>query len=73
MGRGPTPPTWNVQERSCSPSCRSWSTGVWTLMRFSLVNAANGKERTTTCSPTYNRPSQSARGKGSGVVTDLRA
>jgi hypothetical protein len=25
-------------------------------MRFSLVRAATGKERTTTCSPTYNRP-----------------
>lgn len=51
--RGPqAPPTWKVQERSCSPSCRSWSTGVWTLTRFSLVSAATGKERTTTCSPT---------------------
>lgn len=30
--------------------------GVWTLTRFSLVSAATGKERTTTCSPTYSRP-----------------
>lgn len=61
-------PTWNVQERSCSPSCRSWSTGVWMLMRFSLVSAATGKERTTTCSPTCNRRARSQE-RGRGWVT----
>lgn len=76
--------TWNVQERSCSPSCRSWSTGVCTLMRFSLVSAATGKERTTTCSPTWaesrgrdGSQSQSTRATearaGGEVEGDLRA
>lgn len=44
--------TWNVQERSWSPSWTYWSIGKDTPILFSFVREAIGNERVTTCSPT---------------------